>query len=233
MRFWLTVLGIVLTLAPSAASAGPITITWTGPVGWYNGDWLSICRETSRDCDFWNDLQSRGISLTNPVSETPLTFSMTFRDAISDAAGVFNTTTDIFFEFGGLVIVSSSAVQLANGLGPCCTNGGLGIVTEFDDTAPVIGDYGVRPSGISLASFGFHSVPNVSLISLFSQQPLAALSSNYCISLGASDCDLIGEFSAVSVSVPEAPSLLLSSGAILFAVVRRAYHRRGRRSSDA
>jgi hypothetical protein len=89
MRRMLLLISAIVSFAPSPALASSITINWTGSVQWFNNDWLSICRDTGSPCEFWDALQSYGISLASPVSETPLSLSMTFRDAMPDAFGVY------------------------------------------------------------------------------------------------------------------------------------------------
>jgi hypothetical protein len=217
------ILALLIGLLPSTAFATSIVVRWTGPAQWYNNDWLSLCQQTGTACEFWNELQSYGISLNGPVSNTPLAFSMTFRDTMSDALGVYHTTADIHLQFGGLSLASyNQQVLLGNGFG-AFSNGSFGLTTRFDPAAtPAFAGYGRPPDGISLSNFGFNATPNSSLAAAL-LQPLPALTSSYCISLGG-DCDLIGRLTAVSVQVPELPSLFLMLAAGLGALAR---YRRG------
>jgi hypothetical protein len=202
MRRMLLISAIV-SFAPSPVLASSITINWVGPVIWYNNDWLTLCRDTGSACEFWNGLQSLGISIAPQVSETPLRLSMTFRDAMPDAFGVYNTTADIHLEFGRLSIVSAhTSMSMGNGLG-AFSRGAFGLFGQFDPATPPLAGYNSqRPQFFNIANFGFHSGANTSLVETFLQQPLSALSAVSCISLGG-DCDLVVPLTPASISVPE------------------------------
>jgi hypothetical protein len=222
----LTALAVIVL--PSQAQASSITITWTGTARWYNGDWLLGCQQSGLACEFWDGLQSLGIDISGPTSATPLTLSMTFQDAVSDAYGYVNTTADIRFEFGRLSIVSHdrSAFFFDLGVPP-----GYGFSSGFDpSTAPILAGYDGPPQGIYVGGFGFRTPPNQSLVTTLSQLPLTALSSRYCISLGG-DCDVFGAFTATRVLVPEASSIaVLTSGALAWLWFRRV--KKPRRRGD-
>lgn len=210
------------------ASASSITLTWKGPISWYNPDWLGNCERSgaASDCEFWWGLQALGIDISQP-SSTPLTLSMTFADAVADVNGFFATTADFHLELGRLGLVTHSApVWLGNGAA-FLSNGWFSLVTSFGpNTAPLVGYGGQRPGAMNLTFGGWFGgvsqvAPNVSLVTTLAQLPFSSLSVQGCISLGG-DCDVVADLSAVKVTVPEPSTLLSISGAIVaFGLTRR------------
>jgi hypothetical protein len=218
----LSAICVLLTLVHATpAKASSITVQWKGSISWFNPDWLGNCQLSGSpsDCDFWWGLQALGIDISQP-SSTPLSLSMTFADAISDANGFFATTADFHLELGHLGLVTYNApVWLGNGLA-FLSNGWFSLVTSFGpNTAPLAGYGGQRPGALNLTFGGWFggvstAAPNVSLVTTLAQLPPSSLSVQGCISLGG-DCDVVAELSVAKVTVPEPNMLLSMSGAIV------------------
>lgn len=226
IRNWL--IAALLLAMPASTSASTVTVNWTGNWFWYNADSLLACRTTGEGCEFWNDLQARGVALEGWASTDPFRVSMTFDDTLSDAAGFYITTATTLIELGPLSFKTRGLAYLGPGVGRLVLPPS-GVATGFNPaTSPRIG--GSQGTGaIGISGMQFVPAPHTSLVQTLRHSPLTALSGQYCMVFNLGDCDGVGTLTATSVVVPEAGTLgLLLTGLPMAFWFRRAQRRRVR-----
>lgn len=227
MRRLLLAAALFVTIPSSPAFASSITINWTGNyVGFYNGDYFGLCKVDPTACFYGDILATYGIDTwQGGGAPNPWQLSMTFADATGVAypffpdMTVFNTTVDVHFEIGKFaahdynlpVSFANAHLGLGNPVWTHGTEGNFQFSTRFATSM-----WGGRTSGSAFNTYIANMPsPGTSLVAFLQQQPLQSLSlSGACISVSGMDCDFMLSSETVSVSVPEASTLISLSGAL-------------------